>query len=230
MIRTKQISGWAILVAVVTLLLLFISQAGAQDETAVGEPPQSLMMVQDSGEQNTAVANSVNSQHSTPLGTGIIPRAYLPLVLYDEPCPLNAQAQTLASLAMNDSQQQRTQMICDPILSQVAYEKALDMGTRNYFGHTNPDGLGPNFLVEQAGYALPSWYSQGATANNIESIAAGYSTPAAAWAGWKVSPTGHPAHVLGLDSFWRDQIYYGIGYAYVPGSTYGHYWVFITAP
>ena len=121
-------------------------------------------------------------------------------------------------------------MICSKILSRVAYEKALDMGTRNYFGHTNPDGFGPNFLVEQAGYDLPSWYSQGATANNIESIAAGYTTPAAAWAGWKVSPTGHPDHVLGLNSFWRDQIYYGIGYAYVPGSRYGHYWVFITAP
>ena len=229
MIRKKQVTGWFIMGGVLALLLVLISQAGAQDGTAVGEPPQSLVVVEDGGEGDTAVAHD-GLQTNAPLGAALTPKAYLPIVIYDNPCPLNAQAQALAALAIADPQQQRPQMICSAILSRVAYERALDMGTRNYFGHTNPDGFGPNFLVEQAGYDLPSWYSQGATANNIESIAAGYTTPAAAWAGWKVSPTGHPDHVLGRIDFWREQIYYGIGYAYVPGSRYGHYWVFITAP
>ena len=229
MVRKKQMAVWAMIGSVLILMLVLISQTGAQDGTAVGEPPQGLVVVDEGGEEETAVPIAEQPSNTNPLGAGLIPRAYLPIVIYD-PCPLNAQAQALAALAISDPQQQRPQMICSTILSRVAYEKALDMGTRNYFGHTNPDGVGPNYLVEQAGYDLPSWYTQGLTANNVESIAAGYTTPGAAWAGWKVSPTGHPDHVLGLTNFWRDQIYYGIGYAYVPGSTYGHYWVFITAP
>ena len=102
------------------------------------------------------------------------------------------------------------------------------MGTRAYFSHTNPDGYGPNYLVQQAGYALPNWYSQELDANNIESIAAGYGTASAAWEGW-MNSTGHRTHILGLDSFWAEQTDYGIGYAYIPGSPYGHYWVVITA-
>ncbi len=39
----------------------------------------------------------------------------------------------------------------------------------------------------------------------------------------------HRAHLLGLDPFYGAQTDYGIGYAYIPGSTYGYYWVIITA-
>jgi len=31
-----------------------------------------------------------------------------------------------------------------------------------------------------------------------------------------------------LDRFWAEQTDYGIGYAYVAGSLYSHYWVVIT--
>ena len=160
-------------------------------------------------------------------------RVYLPLVIVPAPppepvCDPNPQEQAIADYMRDDPDQQRPFLNCDPILAQVARERAFDMGTRAYFSHTNPDGYGPNYLVQQAGYALPSWYGQEPDANNIESIAAGYATASAAWTGW-MNSEGHRTHILGLIPFWAEQTDYGIGYAYVPGSPYGHYWVVITA-
>lgn len=225
MMLKKQVPVWAMMGGVIVLLLM--GQAAAQDGTAVGEPPHSLVVVEDEGGVDTAVAVTTNHQNINPLGT-LTPRAYLPII-FSSSCLLNKQAEAIANLATNDSEQERPQMICNPILARVAYEKALDMGNRNYFGHVNPDGFGPNYLVNQAGYNLPAWWGNDLDTNYIESIAAGYSTPAATWNQWRASG-GHRTHVLGLNNFWREQIYYGIGYAYVPGSRYGHYWVFITAP
>jgi uncharacterized protein YkwD len=91
------------------------------------------------------------------------------------------------------------------------------------------DGYGPNYLVAQAGYDLPDWWSDSKDANYIESIAAGYSTAQAAWEGW-LNSSSHRTHVLGENDFWAEQTNYGMGYVYIAGSPYGHYWVFITAP
>jgi uncharacterized protein YkwD len=154
--------------------------------------------------------------------------AYLPVVIRSPTCQLNEYETRIAELMQTHPEQQRASLTCDPILAQVARERAVDMATRNYFDHTNPDGFGPNYLVRQAGYPLPSWYDTAPNANNVESIAAGYSTPDAAWQGWMGS-TPHRTHLLGLDPFWAAQIEYGIGYAYNPASDYDHYWVVITA-
>jgi len=129
---------------------------------------------------------------------------------------------------MNDPDQQRAQMNCDPILAEVAHERAVDMGTRNYFSQTNPDGFRPNYLVQQAGYMLPSFYNQTLTANNIESICGGSSTASDAW-NVLMGSDGHRTHLLGLDPFFSEQTDYEIGYAHIPASTYGYYWVIITA-
>lgn len=153
---------------------------------------------------------------------------YLPLVSKAPTCLLNLQEQQIAEYMRTHPEQQRPSFICDPILAQVARARAQDMADRAYFGHTNPDGFGPNYLVRQAGYPLPGWYGNAPDANNIESIAAGYSTAEAAWNGWMGS-TGHRTHLLGLDPFWAEQIEYGIGYVEKPGSPYTYYWVAITA-
>ncbi|MCB9421504.1 MAG: hypothetical protein H6667_16995 [Ardenticatenaceae bacterium] len=166
---------------------------------------------------------------SLQAGSALTATVYLPIVLRPNTCDLNPQELEIANFAIQHPDQGRPFMNCDPILAQVARERALDMGTRNYFSHTNPDGYGPNYLVRQAGYVLPTWYGAANDANNIESIAAGYTTASAAWTGW-LNSAGHRAHVLAEDPFWAAQTNYGIGYAYVPGSTYQHYWVFISAP
>lgn len=144
------------------------------------------------------------------------------------PCVINEQEQAvLASISVALDQRRET-LVCNAILVQVARERARDMAMRDYFGHTNPDGLGPNYLVRQAGYRLPSWYPTKADANNIESIAAGYRTPAAVWQGW-MNSGGHRTHLLGLHSFYAEQTAVGVGYFFLEGSRYGYYWVFLSA-
>jgi uncharacterized protein YkwD len=156
------------------------------------------------------------------------PRAYLPLVAQSPSCSLSPEEQQIALYMIQHPDQQRSSLTCHPILARVARERAEDMAQRRYFGHTNPDGFGPNYLVRQAGYVLPSYYGTEPDANNIESIAGGYPTAEATWQGWMGS-SGHRDHLLGLNSFWAEQIEYGVGYAYDPTSPYGHYWVVITA-
>ena len=154
-------------------------------------------------------------------------KIYLPTI-FNPPCLTAAEEGQLAQLLVQDPQQQRPSLTCNDILAQVAHARAADMAEREYFDHVNPDGYGPNYLVEQAGYILPDFYGNDPTANYIESIAAGNSTAAATWQQWMDS-SGHRQHLLGLNDFYKDQIEYGIGYAYDPDSPYRHYWVIITA-
>ena len=142
---------------------------------------------------------------------------------------LSPQEAAIADYMVNDPDQQRPSMQLDPILSEIARERAQDMATRNYFSHTNPDGFAANYLVWQAGYDLPVWWGNGATDNFIESIAAGYSSPDDTWVSW-MNSTPHRTHILALDPFYQNQTSYGVGYAYSANSTYQHYWVIITAP
>ncbi|MDP9291235.1 MAG: CAP domain-containing protein, partial [Verrucomicrobiota bacterium] len=142
---------------------------------------------------------------------------------------LNEQEQAIANHLVNDPGQLRPFLRLDPILAQVARERAADMATRDYFSHTNPDGKAANYLVRQAGYVLPDWWPTDPTANYIESIAGGRAAPDATWTDWMNSPP-HKTHILGLDPFYAAETSYGIGYAYDANSTYKHYWVIITAP
>ena len=118
----------------------------------------------------------------------------------------------IAALAADHPDQARSEWIYDPILSEVARNRALDMATRAYFSHTNPDGLGPNRLVQLEGYGLPDFWGTEDSNNFIESISAGYLDASSAWRGWLDSPP-HRAHVIAGDSFYSDQTHYGIGYA-----------------
>jgi hypothetical protein len=152
---------------------------------------------------------------------------FLPIIIKST-CLSAPQEQELASLLLSDPNQQHTILICQPTLAAVARQRAADMAQRGYFSHVTPEGYGPNYLVRQAGYILPSYYSTALDANNIESIAAGYATAAATWQQW-MSSTPHRTQLLGLDSFFAEQTQYGIGYAANPGSPYRYYWVIIVA-
>jgi uncharacterized protein YkwD len=65
---------------------------------------------------------------------------FLPLVTKEDPCLLNSAEQEFANIMLNAPNHQRAFMQCDPILAKVARECAIDIGTRDYFSHTNPDG------------------------------------------------------------------------------------------
>lgn len=141
---------------------------------------------------------------------------------------LNREEQALAEIFEHARGQRRAAVHCDPTLARVARAKARDLGVRRYFRHVTPDGDGPNRLVERAGYALPAVYSRKRNANNVEVIAAGDETARDAWDAWLKS-SSHRTQVLGRERFFAEQTDYGVGFADVPGSEYGRYWVLITA-
>ena len=142
---------------------------------------------------------------------------------------LNSQEQQIASLLTNAGGQNRPVVTVDATLSRIARARAMDMAKRGYFSHTNPDGKGPNYLVRQAGYALPSSYNQAANANNIESIAAGDPSASGTWSLWMGSAS-HKRHLLAQESFYTEQTSIGVGYYRDAGSPYIDYWVVLSAP
>lgn len=134
----------------------------------------------------------------------------------------------LARILVQEPGQRRPRLTRNPVLDSVARARAWDMARRGYFSHVNPDGLGPNRLVEAAGYRLSPEYDRRPTGNDIETAAAGYGTARQAW-GWFMRSPPHRAHLLGLDARGLAQTEFGIGYAWRPQTRYGHYWVVLIA-
>lgn len=132
----------------------------------------------------------------------------------------------IATMMKQAKDQKRRSLTFNPTLARIARERAYDMARRGYFDHTNPDGIGPNYILTKAGFVLGKGYSKGKSANSVESIACG-GTAADAWSDW-MSSKGHRTHILGLNSFYAEQTEYGVGHAYMANSPYGHYWVVIT--
>ncbi len=143
---------------------------------------------------------------------------------------ISEKEQDFIKILLSDPIQQRKELIFDTILHRIARERAIDLAARNYFSHTNPDGIGPNHLLREAGYLLPEHYGKRLDSNNVESLSGGNSTALETYKGWLSSPAGHRKHLLGEIDFWRQQTRFGIGYYYDANSLYKHYWVFISAP
>jgi hypothetical protein len=146
----------------------------------------------------------------------------------------NAVELELAGLIRDHEEQRRTEMIYDNILNMVARAKALDMARRNFTGHVDPDGYGPDKSVQLAGYPLPGWYAFDENPNDdnaIESNAAGQTSAAAVFNAWMASPP-HKEHLMAVDpdDFFLTQTHYGVGHAEVPGSAHVRYYVFMSAP
>jgi uncharacterized protein YkwD len=116
---------------------------------------------------------------------------------------LNAQrtGRGMTALAFNDT------------LSGGATEYAGYMGTGGFFGHYAPDGSSPDSRVIATGYG---------GAYNGEALAAGQWTPQAALNALLASAP-HAAILLDPRS-----VEVGVGYAFVDGSRYRHYWVVVT--
>lgn len=101
-------------------------------------------------------------------------------------------------------------------LTQAARAHSQDMATRNFFDHTNPDGLSPTQRAQAAGY--------GGTAG--ENIAAGYASVDAAHLAWMQS-VGHRKNVLSLHANFDSSFHYdefGPGLALGAGGAYNNYY------
>lgn len=58
------------------------------------------------------------------------------------------------------------------LLGQAALAHSLDMAARAFYGHLNPDGVGPVGRVLDTGYALHSRYGTNRASNTIENVGA----------------------------------------------------------
>jgi uncharacterized protein YkwD len=181
--------------------------------------------------------NSPAQAQATPASPMLIRSVFLPMLMGEgeivdpgqKGCELSAEEQSIIDHMIQADEQGRDEIHCNPILARVARARAADMAARAYFSHVNPDGHGPNYMVAEAGFELPSWYDHRDSANNLESIGGGYSTPDNVWSAWMSSPN-HRVHLLGANSFYADQHEVGVGFANDPDSPFGQYWVVITAP
>lgn len=98
-----------------------------------------------------------------------------------------------------------------PGLMEAAQRQARAMAEADRLGHTAPDGSSIESRMQAAGYR--GWIVL------AEVLAAGPASPEAVVALWLVSPE-HRAHLL--DPAVRE---FGVGYYYLSGSMYGHWWV-----
>ena len=98
----------------------------------------------------------------------------------------------------------------DTALRSAARDHSEDMGLNNYFSHDSQDGTSFAQRIANAGYS--GGFPRG------ENIAAGHSSPSSAVNGWMAS-TSHCTNIM--KAGYGD---IGVGYAFVSGSTYGHYW------
>ncbi len=97
-------------------------------------------------------------------------------------------------------------------LAEAALAHSVDMASRNYFDHTNPDGENPGARIARTGYDAQTWG---------ENIAAGYATVEQAIAGWLNSP-GHCANIMN-GNFTE----FAVMSARSENSAYGTYWTMV---
>ncbi|MFE3638847.1 sigma-70 family RNA polymerase sigma factor [Streptomyces cellostaticus] len=111
------------------------------------------------------------------------------------PAPNTAQVQAAPSGTVAQVvalvNKERAAAGCGPVTENAQLEKAAqahsdDMAARNFFDHTNPDGVGPSQRISAAGYR---WSASG------ENIAKGQQTSGSVMNSWMNSP-GHRANIL----------------------------------
>lgn len=113
-------------------------------------------------------------------------------------------------------------MVWKESLANAARYHAYDMGSQDYFSHDSQDRKGDK-LIEVAGTFKRIRKFHKTSFANSENIAAGNETAESTYSQWYRSP-GHYDNMFNKSS---KEV--GIGVVYVPGSTYGYYWVFCTA-
>lgn len=111
----------------------------------------------------------------------------------------------------------------DEDLAKAARYHAFDMGTQDYFDHDSYDRTSGNKLSKVGGTfaRIKKFYT--ASFANSENIAAGNEGAHDTYMQWYHSK-GHYENMFNKNS---KKI--GIGVVYIPGSTYGYYWVMNTA-
>jgi hypothetical protein len=140
----------------------------------------------------------------------------------------NARANPAAygnSIGLNLSNVAPSQPLAwDPDLITAATGHSQDMSVNNFFGHNSSTGEDPGQRMTDAGYNWSNWG---------ESIAAGYTTPAAALQGLiidaGVPDLGHRIQLLSMTSLYQTQTQVGIGVLLGGSGTYSDYYTIDSA-
>ncbi len=119
-------------------------------------------------------------------------------------CGLNAQSQTLAQLIVNHPSQQRTELVCNDLLSEIASKRA-----QNLIEQTADSELTANQFVIKQGFRFASYYP--VTGNQVEAIAQDLGSPQQAL-DYLINSNKHHDHVLGKGDFFVRQNQIGIGF------------------
>ncbi|MBI3830308.1 MAG: CAP domain-containing protein [Planctomycetes bacterium] len=146
-------SAWPRIFALaVVVILAHDTQAAAQGETKPDPKAESKRPPEEPTAKEQLFVYLLNKARSDPAA-------------YGKSIGLNLDGVALAPpLAVNTA------------LTSSARFRAGDMLKRNYFGHVDPDGQGPNKRALESGYPLNRLYSREAAVNNIESISVGSPT------------------------------------------------------
>jgi hypothetical protein len=132
-------------------------------------------------------------------------------------CGNHPKAQKLAKLIMHDPLQQRSELYCSELLSEIAEGKAKEMSKKGRVRHAMP-----NRRLIEAGYPLSKIYPR-ALENNVEAVAGGMKYAEKVWQIFK-SSDDHRMHLLAEHEFYRLQNEIGVGYYKNPNSPHVEYW------
>ena len=167
--KRPLLSFYTLIPLFILVMFSLVGRLAADDEPLpdVDVPPTELEVGLDNDAENGETAPT-SPRWQTVQQAKATHYAYLPMVVSPPTCSLNNEEQQIADFAIAHPEQGRAIMNCSSILSQVARAKAQDMAIRQFFSHVNPDGIGPNYLVKEAGYNLPAWYGSAMDSNNID--------------------------------------------------------------
>ncbi|MCQ8850585.1 CAP domain-containing protein [Alteromonas stellipolaris] len=147
--------------------------------------------------------------------------AMVPLPSDTFECGSSEQAKKLAQLIVNDKNQARTHIHCNPTLVAIAEQKAKYMAEEGLVSHFL--GGSPNSRLRDAGLTLPSYYGD-AMSNQVEALAGGYQTAKKVWHALK-SSFSHKQHLLGEIPFYAEQNEIGIAFIKDYKTPHVEYWV-----
>lgn len=154
-----------------------------------------------------------------------VPTKNSELIAYEQ-CGHNKITRQLAKLIVNDDDQQRNELKCNALLSEVAQSKAEEMAANGKVTHYGEGGT-PDERLREAGYQL--YLPAGAIGlNHVEAIQGGYARPEVVLDNFKNS-YGHRIHLFGEHEFFLQQNEIGVGYAREWNSPHVDYWVVYVA-
>ena len=138
-------------------------------------------------------------------------------------CGNNPKARALAKLVIEDSDQLRSYLSCNSLLSKIAQEKAEEMAMAGEVSHYGAGGF-PNQRLIEGGYNLMLPDVDALYANHVEAIQGGDSRADEILSKFKNS-YAHRVHLFGEHDFFLKQDEIGVGYAYNWDSPHVDYWV-----